>query len=355
MDERIDITGMLGLLLPLPGFCVQNQKITALNAAAEGLIPEPGTDISELLLTGRQEYADFTGGCLYLTLSVCGQPRGATVTKIADTHFFALEQDQDQAELQSMALAARELREPLSKVMITADRLLPLTSDDPSPQLKEQIARLNRGLYQMLRILGNMSGACGQSTHMETCDINALLAEICTNSAELMNHAGITLTYTGLSAPVYTLANREQLERAVLNMLSNALKFTPAGGSVEVHLTKNGKMLSLSVLDSGSSIDSGILGNLFRRYQRSPAIEDSRFGIGLGMVLIRNAATAHGGTVLVDQPKETGTRVTMTLAIRQSSGTQMRSPILRVDYAGERNHALLEFSETLPADLYEKE
>jgi len=73
------------------------------------------------------------------------------------------------------------------------------------------------------------------------------------------------------------------------------------------------------------------------------------------MVLIRNAAAAHGGTVLIDQPEGSGTRVTMTLAVRQNTGTQLRSPVLRVDYAGERDHCLLELSETLPAHLYETE
>ena len=354
MDERNSITGMLGYLT-LPGFCVQNHKITALNAAAEAMMLSLDSDISELLLTGREEYAAFTDGCLYLTLSVGGQPLGASVTCIGDAHLFVLEQEQDRQEFHSMALAARELREPLGKIMVTADRLLPLTAENPDPQLKAQIARLNRGLYQMLRILGNMSDVCGHTATQEVCDVNALLEEICTNSAELMLHAGISLTYHGLSTPVYTLADREQLERAVLNMLSNALKFTPEGGTVEVRLTRKGKMLSLSVLDSGSSIDSSILKTLFSRYQRKPAIEDSRFGIGLGMVLIRNAATQHGGTVLVDQPGPTGTRITMTLAIRQSSGVQLRSPVLRVDYAGERDHSLLEFSETLPPSLYAKE
>lgn len=354
MDERNDITGMLDLL-PLPGFCVQNNIITALNAAAKGLLLTVGTDISLLLLTGRQEYAAFSGGCLYLTLSLGAEAWGATVTRMEEGDIFILEQEEDRAELRSMALAARELREPLTNVMVTADRLFPLSAQDQDPHLKEQVARLNRGLYQMLRILGNMSDACGRTSHQELCDVTALIAEITEKSTALLQHAGIRLVRTGLSEPVYTLIDREQLERALLNMLSNAMKFTSVGGTVEVQLSRQGSILSLSVLDTGSSIADDILKSLFRRYQRLPAIEDSRFGIGLGMVLIRNAASSHGGTVLVDQPGKTGTRITMTLAIRQSQDIRLRSPILRVDYAGERDHGLLEFSETLPAFLYEKD
>lgn len=354
MDKRNDITGMLELL-SVPGFCVQNYVITALNTSAKGLLLSSGTDISTLLLTGSREYASFSGGCLYLTLSLGGESWGAAVTRMGDCDIFVLEQEEDQAELRSMALAARELREPLTNVMVTAERLFPMSAQNQDPHTKEQVARLNRGLYQILRILGNMSDACGRVSRQETCDISAVIQEITEKSASLMQHAGITLTYRGLSEPVYTLADREQLERALLNILSNAMKFTGAGGTVEVRLIQEGSLLSLSVLDSGSSIADGILQSLFRRYLRQPVIEDSRFGIGLGMVLIRNAASAHGGTVLVDQPGDTGTRVTMTLAIRHSHDVQLRSPILRVDYAGERDHGLLEFSETLPVFLYEKE
>ena len=70
-------------------------------------------------------------------------------------------------------------------------------------------------------------------------------------------------------------------------------------------------------------------------------------------MLVRSAAASHGGAVLIDQPEGGGARVTMTIAIRQSTSGTLRSPILRVDYAGERDHALVELSDVLPAQCYE--
>lgn len=355
MDEKKDIMGMLDLMVS-PGFCVQNQKIVKLNPAAEGLLLTPGTDILPLLHTGRQEYADFEGGCLYLTMCLGGQFFGASVTRVSGLDVFVVEQEDDQTEFRSMALAARELREPLTNVMVTAGRLFPLSAQETDPVLQEQAARLNRGLYQMLRILGNMSDAGMERTsRQEVCDLRAVMAEIFEKASATVPHAGVTLTYSGPQEDLLSLADREQLERAVLNILSNAIKFSPNGGSIEASLTRTGNLLRLSVLDNGDGIPEGILSSLFRRYLRQPGIEDSRFGIGLGMVLIRNAATAHGGTVLIDQPQGRGTRVTFTIKLRQGPSNGLHSPILRVDYAGERDHCLLELSESLPAHLYKRD
>lgn len=354
MEEQRDILGMLDLMIR-PGFCVKGNQIVKVNPAAQGLLLTSGMDVRPLILTGKEEYSAFSGGCLYLTLKLEEQSCGASVTRVEDMDVFLLEQEADTSELRSMALAARELRDPLTNVMVTADRLFPMAALEDDPLTREQVARLNRGLFQMLRILGNMSDAVRSNlSRQEIRDMAGLFAEIFEKAESLVSHTGIRLTYEGLSAPVFSLANGEQLERAVLNILSNAIKFTPKDGTIEATLTRQGSRLRLSVSDSGSGIAENVRGSVFSRYLRQPAIEDSRFGIGLGMVLIRNAAASHGGTVLIDQPEGKGTRITMTMAIRMNTDGVLRSPVLRVDYAGERDHGLLELSDCLPVQLYEK-
>ena len=355
MNERNDIMGMLDLMV-LPGFCVQNNKIIKLNPAAEGLLLEPGMDIHPLLHTGRQEYADFSGGCLYLTLSLGGQFCGASVTRVGALDVFVLEQEEDRTEFRSMALAARELREPLAGIMITAERMFPMSAMENNPALQEQAARLNRGLYQMLRILGNMSDAGSYSEehapHLTTMDVQALFREIFEKVQALVSHTGISLEFENLPQSLYCLVHPEKLERAVMNIISNALKFTPAGGTIQARLTRQGSRLTLSICDSGEGIPDAIRGSVHSRFRRTPGIEDSRFGIGLGMVLIRSAAAIHGGTVLIDHPEGAGTRITMTLKIRQNTSGAFRSAPRLPDYAGELDHGLIELSEVLPHGLY---
>ena len=92
-------------------------------------------------------------------------------------------------------------------------------------------------------------------------------------------------------------------------------------------------------------------GHFFDSFLREPGILDGRCGIGLGMVLVRAAAASHGGTVLVEQTSA-ATKITLSLLISQQTESTVSSPVLRVDYAGERDHRLLELSDALPADAY---
>ncbi len=357
MEQINDAIAMLELI-PQCAFCVKDGIITGANEAARKRAITIGTPVADILLTGEKEYAEFQSGCLYLTLKLSGIPCGASVSDINGMHIFIAEPSEDHAELQVMALAAQELRQPLTSIMAVADSLFPLSGEENDPQLQDQVSRINRGLFQMLRIIGNMSDAyryCQDViTNQQVRDICSVLNEIFQSTAPLVCHTGTQLNYTGLNESIYCLVDTEKLERAVSNILSNALKFAPKGGVIDARLTRNGNMLYLTVQDNGSGFSEKLRSNIYTQFRREPGLEDSRYGIGLGMVLIRSAAAAHGGTVLMEQSPGRGTRLTMTLAIRQNSDSLVRSSMLQVDYAGERDHRLLELSDCLPADLYRK-
>ena len=349
MEFQTDLPGWLNRY-SCPAFFVKENIITACNQSAEALLLAPGTDIQEFLLTGKEEYAAFQNGCLYLKLKLSPKGCGASVTREDHTDLFLLDQEPEDADLRSLALAARELRNPLSNLMIAADALK--TLEDPG--LRDQLARLNRSLHQMHRLINNMSDA-GRNDLLTPAGIHdwdRFIRDIFEKIQTQLENTRVTLTYDGLSAPVYGLVNIGQMERAVLNIVSNAIKFMPEGGTIHAELIRKQNMLHLSIRDSGSGIAENVLGNVFTRYQRQPGIEDSRYGIGLGMVLIRNAAADHGGTVLIDRPEGSGTRVTMTMAIRQDAPT-LRTPVLSPLVEGVPQ-ILTELSEILPWECYKK-
>ena len=335
-----------------PGFLVKDNRITHCNQAAEALLLAPGTEIGPLLLTGQEEYAAFQEGCLSLKLKLSAKGWGACVTREKEGDLFLLDQEPEEADLRSLALAARELRNPLSNLMIAADSLARCT--ESTPDVREQLARLNRSLHQIHRLVNNMSDA-GRSdllTPMGLHDWDRLVYDAAEKLQAQLEGTKFTLTYEGLSQSVWGLANEGQMERAIFNAVSNAMKFMPEGGTIALKLTRQKNMLHLSIRDSGSGIAESILGNVFTRYQRQPGIEDSRYGLGLGMVLIRSAASDHGGTVLVHRPEGGGTQVTMTMAIRQEDPV-LRSPVIPPILDGSRQ-VLTELSDCLGWECYQK-
>ncbi|MBQ8768921.1 MAG: HAMP domain-containing histidine kinase [Oscillospiraceae bacterium] len=355
MEQTEEIVVMLEQITD-PAFLVKDGIIVQVNPSASRFFIDTGRCVEELLATGALEYAQFRDGYLALTLKLNGQVYNASVTRLNDRDLFVLNHEGDQAELQSMALAAQELRNPLSTIMSVADRLFPLIGEQNDSVALEQIAKINRGLFQMLRIVSNMSDAYrytqNSSTRFETRDICGIIDELITGIIPLMEYTGIQLRYDSPREPIFCLVDSEKLERAVHNIISNALKFTPAGGTIEARLTRRKNMLYLTVCNSDADVPGISPANFYRQYQRQPGLDDSRFGIGLGMVLIHGAATAHGGTVLLEKSPSGGTCITMSIALRQSTDPNVRASILHVDYAGERDHRLLELSDFLPATLY---
>lgn len=355
MERTEEIIMMLDQI-PDPAFLVQDGIVVQVNPSASRLLIDTGRAIRELLATGVQEYAEFQNGYLALTLNIGEHPCNASITRLNDYDLFVLSHEEDLAELQSMALAAQELRNPLSTIMSVADRLFPVMGEQNDPAALEQISKINRGLFQMLRIVSNMSDAYRYSqdvsTRFETRDICSIINELITGSIPLIEYTGIKLHYDCPQAPIFCLVDSEKLERAVHNIISNALKFTPPGGTVKAKLNRRKNMLYLTVENCGADVSGLFPANFYRQYRRHPGLDDSRFGIGLGMVLIHGAASAHGGTVLLEKTPQNGTRITMSLALRQSGDSNVRASILHVDYAGERDHRLLELSDSLPAELY---
>lgn len=355
MQNTADAMDLLDLMTQ-PSFCVNEHKILKVNPAAAALLLAPGMEVSEILCTGEEEYAAYTGGCLHLTLTILGQSFSARVNRMQNMDVFQLEPCQDNIRLQALALAAQSLRGPLHGMMVCTDRLFPEIDTAVNPNAEALMAHINRNLFQLLRTVGNMSDAgrylSEEPTRQEVREIGSLVDEFLGKAKSMLESSEITLEYTGLSSPVSTTVDTERLERAIYNLISNAVKFTPKGGCIQVSLSRKGSRLYFSIADNGSGISKGLEGQVFSSFERAPQIEDGRMGIGLGMVLVCAVAAQHGGTVLVDRPQETSTRVTMTLAIRTPSEPQVRSPLLRPDYAGERDHVLIELSGVLPAEYY---
>jgi cell cycle sensor histidine kinase DivJ len=114
-------------------------------------------------------------------------------------------------------------------------------------------------------------------------------------------------------------ADRRALKQIVLNLVSNALKFTPKGGSVTVSLTTRGRDLELTVADTGVGIAAADLAKLGRPYEQVGDAEKRSQGTGLGLSLVRSFAELHGGEMTIESRLGEGTAVTVRLPVVHES------------------------------------
>lgn len=330
-----------------PAFIVRDGVISAVNQAAAQHFAEVGTVISEILETGQEEYANFRSGSLYLSLRLTGTVYHCTITQLQEQQLFQLDEDIAHRDLQVLALASQQLCMPVSELSLILNRL----PDIP----QEEKAKLNQSIYKLQRILGNMADTEQYTTvspAMVTQEICSLAEEVFEKSKTMLESIGVTLHYTLPNQPIFSLAEPEMLKRALYNMISNGVKFSSAGSRLEAVLTRSGNKIYITVTNTAES-DSLPGGSIFRRYQRTPGLENSKFGLGLGMSLIHGVAAAHGGAVFLESNQKQGVKITMSLKIQKASGTAVRSPVLKPDIYGGHDQALIELSDILPYHLYE--
>ena len=175
--------------------------------------------------------------------------------------------------------------------------------------------------------------------------MNALLREVWEQTQPACDASGIDFTFIPSPAPVFTAADGPMLARVIHNLLSNSMKFSP-GQTLTLELRRKGTRLHILYTDPGALMPP----DPFTRYLRDPGLEDSRCGLGMGMRMVRTAATAHRGTVLMTIPREGGVLTELCLPIEQN--TPLRSPRLRVSYTGEWDPLLVELSDVLPPEFY---
>ena len=138
---------------------------------------------------------------------------------------------------------------------------------------------------------------------------------------------GVGLQMNGHSEPLIVWADEGRLQQVVRNLLSNALKFTPTGGRIDVQLRMTNGSAELTVSDSGAGIDPDFLPHLFERFtQAETGATRQHGGLGLGLSIARYIVELHGGSVSAhSEGQNRGARFTVLLPLHHASTERDRS------------------------------
>ena len=250
---------------------------------------------------------------------------------------------------------AQQLRLPLNNLALAAQQLQARVEPDEKEQRAGAV--LQQSYFRMLRLVNNLDFAplllddaplCRQNT-----DAAAWLNALCLQAEGLFEEKGICLNWN-CAMPYHVVAlHAEHMERLLWNLLNNALKFTPKGGTVTVTLKASGGQLLLSVSDTGCGISEEQMETVFDRWLGRDENDPTPYGLGLGLPLCRRIAEGHGGRLLLTSQLGEGTTVTVSLPDETVSTDAVHD--VAVDYVGGFQRVLVELSDGLPYTAFTPE
>lgn len=242
-----------------------------------------------------------------------------------------------------------QLRGPISELFATAVRLALPEAGERDPALDRDTAQLVMSQYRLLRLAGNLSSASllGGPLHfpLSSGSLVDFCGRLCERAEPLFALQGVSLRFVPDHGCGKVAFHAAMLERALLNLLSNALKFTPQGGSVELRIACGEHFVRLTVSDTGCGIPPDRLAHLFDRYLDTDRLDAYPHGLGIGLALCRGIAQGHGGMLTAESTVGSGSSFTLSLPNRCLSDAA--PPESSFDYAGGYDHVLLELSDAL--------
>ncbi len=208
---------------------------------------------------------------------------------------------------------AHDLRTPMTRLRGLAERAL--ESGDPNTQREALATCLEESdrILAMLETLMDISEAETGTMRLALADIplEGLVQEVVSVYEDVADEKKITVTVT-VKPDLTVTGDRDRLRQAFANLVDNALKYTPAGGSVRITADRDGKDVRIDVADTGSGISPIDLPRIWDRLYRGDQSRAER-GLGLGLSLVRAIVLAHRGTVEVATQTGSGSTFTVHL------------------------------------------
>jgi PAS domain S-box-containing protein len=229
-----------------------------------------------------------------------------------------------------LAMLSHELRNPLAPIR---NGIFLLGRVDPgSEQARRALAIIDRQSQHLVRLVDDLLDLTRierGKIHLETdrLDLRALLAEVAEDHRGLFQNAGVRLEVDLGAEETPVRGDSARLAQAVGNLLQNAAKFTPRGGSATLRLARDrGATAVVTVADTGDGIPPEVMAHLFQPFvQAEKTLHRSLGGLGLGLTLVKGLLDLHGGTIRAESSGAgQGARFTVCLPLDQAAPSEVR-------------------------------
>lgn len=247
-----------------------------------------------------------------------------------------------------------QMRTNMSNLYAAMDRLAPPESREKDSSVDRYAAVFCQSYYRMYRMVSNLdeAGRFFEHSRFELFDddIVGLCRRVCREVEFLFDLRGVALDFTADCESRIIGMDADALRRLLMNLLSNALKFTPAGGAVRVRVKTEGRFIKLIVSDTGTGMSSDRLDRLFDGFLAENRFAPLPHGFGIGLAVCRRIAQGHGGALIAQSEEGKGSTFTVSLPAVRSGRVRLGDS--GSDYTGGFNHTLVALADALPAEAF---
>ncbi|MEN1760112.1 sensor histidine kinase [Anoxynatronum sibiricum] len=231
-----------------------------------------------------------------------------------------------------VANVSHELKTPLTTIKSYTETMLEGSIDDPAMEqrflkvINDEADRMTRLVRELLQL----SNLDYQQMKWEPQPVNlrALMEKVLRNLDQPLQQKQHRVTYDPPDQPLTTFGDQDAIEQVILNLFSNAIKYTPNGGNLHLYLEKEQAAISLTIQDNGIGIPSQDLPRVFERFYRVDKARSREMGgTGLGLSIARQIVEAHGGSIHLYSREGKGTRVVMRLPLYSGEETSEKEAV----------------------------
>ena len=227
--------------------------------------------------------------------------------------------DMDRRKDEFLAMLSHELRNPLAPIS-NAVRLLRLQKNDDPVQLQarkvieRQVGQLNHLVDDLLEVSRITTGQV--QLRQEHIALGGIVERAVESTHPLITQRRHTLSVQLPIEPLWVYGDAARLEQVVVNLLTNAAKYTDEGGCITLNMVLEGGSVVLRVLDTGIGIAPELLPRIFELFtQAQRSLDRSQGGLGIGLCLVQRLVELHGGTVTVHSVLGSGSEFVMRLPV----------------------------------------
>lgn len=253
---------------------------------------------------------------------------------------------------------SHELRTPLN-VIFSAEQMIDLIINGQSlnytkKDIKKYSDLIKQNCYRLIRLVANLIDitkidAGYFHVDFENCEIIKVVEDITLSVAPFIEQKGLNLIFDTEIEEITLACDPDKIERIMLNLLSNAAKFTPKGGSIYVNIYDETNNISIVVKDTGIGVPENMRQSIFERFvQVDRSISRNCEGSGIGLSLVKSLVDMHRGTISLESEEGKGSKFTIELPKRT---VDKKAEVIEGSFIDEKNNVEkinIEFS-----DIYE--